>query len=67
MGESILRPDIVWFGEMPFRMEVIEACLARATHFISIGTSRQVYPASGFLSAASVVPGLVDELISELA
>jgi len=48
----VLRPDIVWFGEMPFHMETIEDCLARATHFVSIGTSGQVYPAASFLSAA---------------
>lgn len=49
---AVLRPDIVWFGEMPLHMEKIESCLARATHFVSIGTSGQVYPAAGFLSAA---------------
>ena len=33
-------------------MDRIDECLARATHFVSIGTSGQVYPAAGFLSAA---------------
>ncbi len=47
-----LRPDIVWFGEMPFHLDTIQDCLTVATHFVSIGTSGQVYPAAGFLDAA---------------
>lgn len=46
------RPDIVWFGEMPYHMDQIEAELARADLFVSIGTSGAVYPAAGFVSAA---------------
>ena len=46
------RPDIVWFGEMPYHMERIEAELARATQFVSIGTSGAVYPAAGFVEVA---------------
>lgn len=46
------RPDIVWFGEMPYHMERIEAALARAHLFVSIGTSGAVYPAAGFVQAA---------------
>src|SRR5262249_23310211 len=42
-----LRPDVVWFGEMPYRMEEIYAELAEADLFISIGTSGNVYPAAG--------------------
>ena len=45
-----LRPDIVWFGEMPYGMETIEAALARCDLFVSIGTSGNVYPAAGFIS-----------------
>jgi NAD-dependent deacetylase len=44
-----LRPDIVWFGEMPYRMDEIMAALARCALFLSIGTSGQVYPAAGFV------------------
>mgnify|MGYP000002889024 CR=1 FL=1 len=43
-----LRPHIVWFGEMPFYMNEIEAALARCDLFIAIGTSGNVYPAAGF-------------------
>ncbi len=46
------RPDIVWFGEMPYRMERIETELACADRFVSIGTSGAVYPAAGFVHAA---------------
>ncbi len=44
-----LRPDIVWFGEMPYFLEEIGAALDRATLFVSIGTSGSVYPAAGFV------------------
>ncbi|GAC19442.1 Sir2 family NAD+-dependent deacetylase [Paraglaciecola arctica] len=48
-----LRPDIVWFGEMPKFMPQIEECLSQADIFISIGTSGTVYPAAGFVSLAN--------------
>jgi len=51
-GESALRPDIVWFGEMPYRMDEIFSALARADLFVSIGTSGAVYPAAGFVQQA---------------
>ena len=47
-----LRPDIVWFGEMPYRMQEIYAALNRADLFVSIGTSGAVYPAAGFVREA---------------
>ncbi len=47
-----LRPDIVWFGEMPYEMERIEAALMEADLFVSIGTSGAVYPAAGFVQTA---------------
>jgi NAD-dependent deacetylase len=47
-----MRPDVVWFGEMPYHMERIEALLAEADLFISIGTSGNVYPAAGFVAEA---------------
>jgi NAD-dependent deacetylase len=46
-----LRPHIVWFGEMPFEMDTIFAALERCDLFAAIGTSGQVYPASGFVHA----------------
>ena len=51
-GEVALRPDIVWFGEMPYEMDRIFAALARADLFVSIGTSGAVYPAAGFVQQA---------------
>lgn len=47
-----MRPDIVWFGEMPYRMEEIERALERADVFAAIGTSGNVYPAAGFVKTA---------------
>lgn len=48
-----LRPDVVWFGEMPMHMPAIEAALERCDLFVSIGTSGSVYPAAGFVQLAS--------------
>ena len=48
-----LRPDVVWFGEMPMGDDVIYPALARAGVFISVGTSGHVYPAAGFVLEAA--------------
>jgi NAD-dependent deacetylase len=47
-----MRPDVVWFGEMPLGMDAIEAALAAADRFVAIGTSGAVYPAAGFVAEA---------------
>jgi NAD-dependent deacetylase len=47
-----LRPDIVWFGEMPYEMERIDRALMAADLFVSIGTSGAVYPAAGYVQTA---------------
>ena len=47
-----LRPDVVWFGEMPYRMDEIYDALRNAHLFVSIGTSGAVYPAAGFVRDA---------------
>lgn len=47
-----LRPDIVWFGEMPYGMEVIQSALEECGLFIAVGTSGNVYPAAGFVRVA---------------
>jgi NAD-dependent deacetylase len=47
-----VRPDIVWFGEMPSHMERIDAALQGCDLFVSIGTSGAVYPAAGFVQTA---------------
>lgn len=51
-GEPALRPDIVFFGEVPYHMEAIERALSEADLFVSIGTSGAVYPAAGFVQTA---------------
>ncbi|WP_297327035.1 NAD-dependent deacylase [uncultured Bartonella sp.] len=51
-AKAELRPDIVWFGEMPFHMEEIEKALSKVDIFVAIGTSGLVYPAAGFVSLA---------------
>ena len=51
-GAATLRPDIVFFGEMPYEMGRIERALAQADLFVSIGTSGAVYPAAGFVQLA---------------
>ena len=48
-----LRPDIVWFGEMPKYMDEIYTVLDRAELFVAIGTSGRVYPAAGFVEVAN--------------
>lgn len=70
-----LRPDIVWFGEMPLFMDDIMQALVQADLFIAIGTSGHVYPAANFVSIASeyrartvelnLEPGLRNELFDE--
>ncbi|MBA4491404.1 NAD-dependent deacylase [Paracoccus sp. S1E-3] len=47
-GTAAARPDIVWFGEMPYHMEQIWEAIQQAEIFAAIGTSGQVYPAAGF-------------------
>jgi NAD-dependent deacetylase len=47
-----LRPDVVWFGELPYHLDEIAGVLARCTHFVAIGTSGVVYPAAGMLAEA---------------
>ena len=49
---GLMRPDIVWFGEMPYEMERIDEALRRCHLFVSIGTSGAVYPAAGFVQTA---------------
>ncbi|QDJ09516.1 SIR2 family protein [Roseomonas mucosa] len=45
-----MRPNVVWFGEMPLHMGWIEAALEGCELFVSIGTSGSVYPAAGFVA-----------------
>lgn len=47
-----MRPNIVWFGEIPFHLDQIYSSLEECDVFVSIGTSNQVYPAAGFAQVA---------------
>jgi NAD-dependent deacetylase len=62
-----LRPDVVWFGEMPYHMDRIYEELSTADLFLSIGTSGNVYPASGFVAEARANGAYTVELNLELS
>lgn len=51
-GQTRARPDVVWFGEIPYQMEAIAEAVETCTHFAAIGTSGQVYPAAGLAAEA---------------
>lgn len=53
-GAEALRPDVVWFGEVPYGMEQIDQALQEADLFVAVGTSGAVYPAAGFVQVATV-------------
>lgn len=61
-GAAALRPDIVFFGEIPYQMERIDAALRECDMFVSIGTSGAVYPAAGFVQTARHVGARTLEL-----
>lgn len=70
-----MRPDIVWFGEMPVGMDRITAALGSCRLFVAIGTSGQVYPAAAFVAEAraagadtlelNLVPSATDRTFAE--
>ncbi len=47
-----MRPDVVWFGEMPYGLDAIDAALEASDLFVAIGTSGAVYPAAGYAARA---------------
>lgn len=57
-----MRPDIVWFGEMPYAMEAIHDLLDACDLFAAIGTSGNVYPAADFLHHAASIGAQTLEL-----
>lgn len=57
-----LRPDVVWFGEMPYGMDDIYGRLGSCDLFVSIGTSGEVYPAAGFVHEARLAGAHTVEL-----
>jgi NAD-dependent SIR2 family protein deacetylase len=62
-----LRPDIVWFGEVPHHLDLVTDRLAAAGTFLSVGTSGVVYPAAGFVSLAARAGALCVEVNPEPA
>ncbi|MBI1340732.1 NAD-dependent protein deacylase [bacterium] len=57
-----LRPDVVWFGEIPYHMTNIQRALAACDLFVAVGTSGEVYPAAGFVEMARVLGAATLEL-----
>lgn len=57
-----LRPDIVWFGEIPYQMDTIFKELMECDLFVSIGTSGNVYPAARFVQVANEAKARTVEL-----
>ena len=49
---NILKPNIVFFGEMPLYMTEVQKLLRQCDLFVSVGTSGIVYPAAGFVQTA---------------
>jgi NAD-dependent deacetylase len=73
---DVLRPHVVWFGEVPLALDAIYAALAACDLFVAIGTSGQVYPAAGFVEEVrrhgrahtlelNLAPSAVDSLFAE--
>jgi len=62
-----LRPDIVWFGEIPYHMDTILVRLRMCDLFIAIGTSGVVYPAAGFVQEALASNALTVEVNKNLS
>jgi NAD-dependent deacetylase len=52
---AMLRPDVVWFGEMlpAEALAAAEEAVASCDLFLSIGTSAVVYPAAGYIQVAA--------------
>ncbi len=50
--QAATRPDVVWFGEMPYFMDDVTTAVAAADLFVAIGTSAEVYPAAGLVELA---------------
>ncbi|NDR57379.1 NAD-dependent deacylase [Aliiruegeria sabulilitoris] len=61
-GEPATRPDVVWFGEVPYDMDLIDSRIAECDIFASIGTSGQVFPAAGFVLQANAMGAHTVEL-----
>ncbi|MCG8441438.1 MAG: NAD-dependent deacylase [Caulobacterales bacterium] len=62
---GFLRPHVVWFGEMPLRLDDIAAAIAGAELFVAIGTSGEIYPAAGYVQEAKALGVATVELNKE--
>ena len=51
-GRPTLRPDVVWFGEVPYDMDAVHEAIFECDLFVAIGTSGLVYPAAAFVHYA---------------
>lgn len=60
--ERMLRPDVVWFGELPYELDRIEQAVVACDVFVSIGTSGAVYPAAGYVALAAAFGARTVEL-----
>ena len=60
-----LRPDVVFFGEMPKQLDEINIEIEKADLFVSIGTSGIVYPAAGFVAHARNTGAICVEINKE--
>ncbi len=49
-----IRPNIVWFGEVPLHLERILRELEFCTIFVAVGTSGVVHPAASFVATAKL-------------
>ena len=61
-GERMLRPDVVWFGELPYELDRIENSVVACDVLASIGTSGAVYPAAGYVALAAAFGARTIEL-----
>src|SRR5205823_4050569 len=55
---ALLRPDVVWFGEIPKGMDEIGAAVASCDLFVTVGSSGAVYPAAGLASHVRNFPSV---------
>lgn len=59
---KFMRPDVVWFGEIPYQMDAIDAAVRACDLFISVGTSGVVYPAAGLAALAKATGATTIEI-----
>src|SRR3954467_5528775 len=45
-----IRPDVIWFGEIPLGLREIADAIEACDLFLTVGSSGSVYPAAGFVA-----------------